>query len=60
MGKTLSAPFKEKFFIRARHFFAALLCVTQEKITQLWWKRALEGAMFSYEDAAYGHALCFI
>ena len=45
-------PFAGDFWAAPRHFFAVLLDVTQEKITQVRPKRHGEGAMFSYEDAA--------
>ena len=39
MGQTRIAPLKEEFFAESRHFFAVLLDVTQEKITQSQRKR---------------------
>jgi len=52
MGQTHIAPLKEDFFAESRHFFAVLLDVTQEKITQSQRKRPFEGAMLSCEDVA--------
>ena len=57
MGQTRSGPRKDGFFAESRHFFAVLLDVTLEKITQSRLKRPFEGAMFSYEDVA--KAVCF-
>ena len=45
-------PFIPGFFFGTRRFFAALLRVTQEKITLCRRKRPDEGVVFSYEDGA--------
>jgi len=52
MGQTRSAPLKEDFPDVSRHFFAVLLDVTQEKITQIQLEKTVERSVFSYEDVA--------
>ena len=52
MAQNTFLPFIPEFFFETRHFFAALLGVTQEKITKPWRKRTDEGAVFSYEVRA--------
>ena len=59
-GEHCLQPFAEEFFVGARRFFAALLCVTQGKTPQLRRKRLGEGAMLSYEDAAKRKCRFFI
>ena len=50
MGLTLYSLSEERFLFQTRRFFAALLCVTQEKTTQYQAKTDFDEAMFSYED----------
>ena len=50
MGLTLYSLSEERVLFQTRRFFAALLCVTQEKTTQYQAKTDFDEAMFSYED----------
>jgi len=57
MGQTRSVPLKEDFSVESRHFFAVLLDVTQEKITQSRLERPFEGLCFLMRTKLKGYAL---
>ena len=52
MGHNWFQPYSENFCAKAMCFFAALLCVTQEKTQPHRCKKTAVRGMFSYEDAA--------